>query len=258
MLRSYPYRFVVGLILLISSTAGSAADTRLTELRQQAQRFEHAEGVPRDLTRAHRLYCLAALQGDAQSMYQLGWLYLNGHGVTQHDGVAKDWLIRAQQHGDTFAERLLTHLKNTPAQTDTQCIPLDGKMPTRQQVESWVHLFAPEYELDAKLVLAVIATESNFNAQALSHKEAHGLMQLIPSTAARFNVDDIWDPVQNLNGGMAYLQWLMTEFDADVKLSLAAYNAGEKAVQRYGGVPPYAETQAYVHRILADYHDSPL
>jgi soluble lytic murein transglycosylase-like protein len=74
-------------------------------------------------------------------------------------------------------------------------------------------------------------------------------MQLIPATAERFGVKDVWDPEDNLRGGMAYLRWLLKRFDGDVKLTLAAYNAGEGAVDRHGGVPPYSETRAYVSRI---------
>ena len=75
-------------------------------------------------------------------------------------------------------------------------------------------------------------------------------MQLIPATASRFGVENTWDPEQNLHGGMAYLRWLLDHFDGDVKLALAGYNAGEGAVERHGGIPPYAETQAYVKRII--------
>jgi hypothetical protein len=84
---------------------------------------------------------------------------------------------------------------------------------------------------------------------ARSHKNAQGLMQLIPATARRFGVKDVWDPEQNLRGGMSYLRWLLDHFEGDVKLALAGYNAGEEAVRRYRGIPPYAETRAYVERI---------
>ena len=96
----------------------------------------------------------------------------------------------------------------------------------------------------------MVEAESNFNPQARSPKDAQGLMQLIPATADRFGVKDVWDPEQNLNGGMAYLRWLLDHFDGDVKLALAGYNAGEGAVEKHGGVPPYQETQSYVARIL--------
>jgi soluble lytic murein transglycosylase-like protein len=97
----------------------------------------------------------------------------------------------------------------------------------------------------------VIRTESNFNPAALSNKNAQGLMQLIPDTAARFNVRQPFDPEQNLRGGLAYLRWLLAYFEGDVSLVAAAYNAGEGAVNRYRGVPPYAETQGYVKRIIS-------
>jgi soluble lytic murein transglycosylase-like protein len=113
-----------------------------------------------------------------------------------------------------------------------------------------VRRLAPEYRLNPNLVLAVIEVESNFNPQAQSPKNAQGLMQLIPATAERFGVRNVWDPEQNVRGGMAYLRWLMRYFDGDLELVLAAYNAGEGAVERHGGIPPYAETEGYVRRII--------
>ena len=101
------------------------------------------------------------------------------------------------------------------------------------------------------LALAVIAVESAGRADAVSHAGAQGLMQLIPATAARFGVTDATDPVQNIRGGVAYLDWLMGQFDRDPLMVIAAYNAGEGAVRANGGVPPYAETRDYVPKVLA-------
>ena len=101
------------------------------------------------------------------------------------------------------------------------------------------------------LVLAVIGIESAGQADAVSHAGAVGLMQLIPATAERFGVSDSTDPVQNIKGGVAYLDWLLKEFDNDPIMVLAAYNAGEGAVRANGGVPPYAETRDYVPKVLA-------
>ncbi len=115
----------------------------------------------------------------------------------------------------------------------------------------YVRLLAPEYQLEPHLVLAFIATESNFDATAISPKNAQGLMQLIPETAARFGVRNAMDPAQNVRGGMAYLRWLMARFQGDVVLVAAAYNAGEGAVERYLGVPPFAETRQYVWKIVS-------
>lgn len=101
------------------------------------------------------------------------------------------------------------------------------------------------------LVLAVIGVESAGRVDAVSHAGAEGLMQLIPATAARFGVTDAKDPGQNIKGGVAYLDWLLTEFNRDPLMVLAAYNAGEGAVRANDGVPPYAETRDYVPKVLA-------
>ena len=97
------------------------------------------------------------------------------------------------------------------------------------------------------MVAAVISVESGFNEKAVSHKGAKGLMQLMPGTAKRYGVTDVFDPAQNIKGGTAYLKDLMLLFNNDVSLTLAAYNAGEQAVAKYGRkIPPYPETRDYV------------
>lgn len=106
-------------------------------------------------------------------------------------------------------------------------------------------------QVSPALALAVIAVESAGRPRAVSSAGAQGLMQLIPATAERFGVTDSMDPAQNIRGGVAYLHWLLDEFDGDVVLALAGYNAGEGAVRRNGGVPPFAETRDYVPRVLA-------
>jgi soluble lytic murein transglycosylase-like protein len=112
---------------------------------------------------------------------------------------------------------------------------------------------AGKYRLDPRLVLAVMQVESRFDAQARSPRNAQGLMQLMPDTARRFQVQDPSDPLQNLRGGMRYLRWLLDTYHGDVVLALAAYNAGEGSVDRHRGVPPFRETVAYVQRIRALY-----
>ncbi|MCI2392977.1 transglycosylase SLT domain-containing protein [Aliiroseovarius sediminis] len=101
------------------------------------------------------------------------------------------------------------------------------------------------------LVLALISVESGGRVDVKSHAGAQGLMQLIPDTATRFGVKDSTDPTQNIKGGVAYLNWLINHFQGDPILALAGYNAGENAVRDNGGVPPYAETRAYVPKVLA-------
>jgi hypothetical protein len=108
---------------------------------------------------------------------------------------------------------------------------------------------AEQHGVSAALIEAVIHVESNYRPQAVSPKGARGLMQLMPETAARFEVTDVFDPEQNIRAGTRYLAWLLELFGNDVQLACAAYNAGEKAVLRFGGVPPYPETQEYVRRV---------
>lgn len=105
------------------------------------------------------------------------------------------------------------------------------------------------FGVEAALIRAVVHAESWFEINAVSHAGAQGLMQLMPDTARRFGVRDVFDPVDNITGGVAYLAWLAEKFEQDFTRMVAAYNAGENAVSRHGGVPPYPETQEYVRRV---------
>ncbi|MGF1551371.1 MAG: lytic transglycosylase domain-containing protein [Paracoccaceae bacterium] len=109
---------------------------------------------------------------------------------------------------------------------------------------------AARHAVSNALIAAVIAVESAGRAGAISHAGAQGLMQLIPATARRFGVDDSFDPIQNVEGGTAYLSWLLNRFEQDPILALAGYNAGEGAVDKHAGVPPYKETRAYVVKVF--------
>ena len=120
---------------------------------------------------------------------------------------------------------------------------------TANDVAFLVSQYARQYRLDENLVFAVIKAESNFNPYAVSPAGARGLMQLMPGTAAEMRVTDIFDPAQNIAGGTQYLARMLKMFKNDRALALAAYNAGPGTVQRYGGVPPYKETQAYIKRV---------
>lgn len=111
-----------------------------------------------------------------------------------------------------------------------------------------------KYNVDPLLIYAQMNQESKFKQRAISHKGARGLMQLIPATAVRFGATDIYDPQQNIEVGVKYMRWLLNKFDGDVRLALAAYNAGENAVIKHGRqIPPYRETQNYVSKITARY-----
>jgi len=117
-----------------------------------------------------------------------------------------------------------------------------------------VYEAAAEHGLDPCLILSVMRAESGFNRMAISPKGASGLMQLMPATAARMGVQNIFDPRQNIQGGARYLRWLLNRLNGDLRLALAGYNAGEGAVEAYGNrIPPFQETQNYVRTIYTRY-----
>ena len=114
-----------------------------------------------------------------------------------------------------------------------------------------IRVSAQKHGVDERLIARVIAAESNFDPKAVSRKRALGLMQLLPETAARYAVVNVFDPAQNIEAGTHYLKDLLARYSGNVRFALAAYNAGPEMVDRYGGVPPFAETQNYVKRITA-------
>ncbi len=116
---------------------------------------------------------------------------------------------------------------------------------------------ARQHNIEPRLLRAIIQVESDFNPRAVSHAGAQGLMQLMPMTAKNYQVADVFEPRANIEGGIRYLQYLLRRFPGDMRRVLAAYNAGEHAVRRYNGVPPYPETQRYVERVMALYGRTP-
>lgn len=130
---------------------------------------------------------------------------------------------------------------------------LDDEVELTQPWHALIFKVANEYQVDHHLIKAFIYHESRFKMHAASKKGAIGLMQVMPNTARRFGFSDLHNPEINLRAGTAYLKWLLTYFGNNVALAAAAYNAGEGAVKRYGGVPPYQETQRYVANILGHY-----
>jgi len=131
-------------------------------------------------------------------------------------------------------------------------------VPTSSQYRAWwldpgvddiIRHYARQYGLEAALIKAVVRAESDFDPQAESHKGAKGLMQLIPETAADLDITDPFDPTESIRGGSRYLKQMLNRFGGDLDLALAAYNAGPSAVKRYGGVPPYSETERYIRKV---------
>jgi len=229
------------------------------ELTAWGRRYESGVGIPQDTKKALRLYCKAARNGDVEAKFRLGQIYAFGRGIEHDRELAAAWFYQAAQGRERKADTMLKILKVSGKPKRRADCPLglgsgtrvaSRPHPASGEVARMIRSMAPRYRLDPNLVLAVVEAESGFNPKALSPKNAQGLMQLIPETAERFGVRDVWDPEQNLRGGMAYLRWLLDRFEGDVKLALAGYNAGENAVERHGGVPPYQETQSYVKRIM--------
>jgi soluble lytic murein transglycosylase-like protein len=116
-----------------------------------------------------------------------------------------------------------------------------------------ISMVAARHQVDAALVKAIIMAESSYNPKAVSRRGARGLMQLMPQTARAFGVEDSFNPLQNINGGVRYFKKLTTLFDGDIMLALAAYNAGVTRVKRYNGIPPFEETRSYINLVLTYY-----
>lgn len=257
-------------VALLCSAAGCLArapervpdSTLAASLREEAIAYEHGEGVARDALRAAALYCNSARLGDMVAQYNLGWMYAHGRGVARDDPTAAFFFHAAAEQGLEVAVRMLqvvggatsevpVCMRAAPASAGTPAQPaVDYQKIAPRNILALVQKMAPQYQIDPQLALAIIAAESNFNPQALSPKNAQGLMQLIPETSERFNIQNPYDPAQNIRGGLTYLRWLLAYFEGDIALVAAAYNAGEGTVERYRGVPPYKETRAYVQRIL--------
>jgi len=251
---------------VVAAEEGPPENVLITLLRSEAADYEHGNGVERDGARAATLYCKAARLGDTESQFSLGWMYTNGRGVERNESLAAFFFQAAAEQGMEQAQRMLGTVGG-PTTNVPDCMrepapprprvvaaapraPVERVIAAPRSIADLVKKIAPEYRVPMQLVLAIIEAESNFDIVALSPKNAKGLMQLIPDTAARFNVRNPYDPAQNIRGGTAYLRWLLAYFEGDVTLVAAAYNAGEGTVERYRGVPPYVETRAYVRKIV--------
>lgn len=148
----------------------------------------------------------------------------------------------------TLFEKLLSQIE-TKGQNNESTLTASGE-PVSGDFSSLINQAAQKYNVDPGLVQAVIKAESNFNPNAVSSAGAQGLMQLMPSTASWLGVSNSLDPAQNIEGGTRFLSQLLDRYNGNVRLAVAAYNAGPGAVDKYNGIPPYQETQTYVNRVL--------
>ena len=232
---------------------------------------------------AARRYCEASRLGSTEGQYRLGMLYAFGKGVPADRKLAASLFSMASSQGHLEANKMLDTIQMSsnelPACVVTTALPeklpprpkpvpvaaaaaapiqpiddfVDALPESRRWIVPLVKTLGDWYSIDHRLVLSVIAVESNFKVSAESPKAAMGLMQLIPDTAARFNVKNAYDATQNVKGGIAYLRWLLSYYRGNISYALAAYNAGEGRVDRYKGIPPFPETRDYVARVLSLY-----
>jgi soluble lytic murein transglycosylase-like protein len=233
--------------LALISDRDADSESKVWHLQRAIWAHDHAV-EPRLLLGRHYL-----VQGEARAV---GGLFRDLEPVQQQSAQVLELVALAQLAAEEQAqERLRIAEQNRLAEEErarsSPSVDLGSR--GRRLIAAWVRKLAPRYGLDPRLVMAVIQAESNFNPGARSPANALGLMQLIPATAARFGVRNRADPIQNLNGGMAYLRWLLSFFEGELPLALAGYNAGEGSVVKYLGIPPFPETQAYVRKILRNY-----
>ncbi|WP_033137721.1 lytic transglycosylase domain-containing protein [Aeromonas finlandensis] len=224
-----------------------------------------------NLQRAIALYCVAASTGNPEGYFRIGRLLATGPASVRSARMANSYLAMAMRLGNQQAARYYNaRVGNAPmgdqcgigargGQGSYFALPstpfnleayLARQAPGKQKLATMLRHAAKRHQVDVRLVLAIAIAESNLESGAVSPKNAQGVMQLIPETQQRFGVTRPFDPAQNIKGGVSYLKWLDRRFDGNWVLISAAYNAGEKAVERYGGIPPYDETREYVKRVL--------
>ena len=237
---------------------------RLVALLEQAETMNHPPSGFRDPLGAVVLYCHASTMGSAEAFYRIGQLLRESNSPAYDPGLANAYLAQAAQLGHHAAADLLDPQVARPE------LPEDcsryarllnesrfdierflAALPAhKRKIANLIRSQSPHFGVDARFALAIALAESNLEATAVSPKNAQGVMQLIPDTQARFGVRKPFDPASNIRGALAYLRWLGTRFKGNWSLVAAAYNAGEGAVEKYDGIPPYAETRQYVARVL--------
>ncbi|KAA8731119.1 lytic transglycosylase domain-containing protein [Acinetobacter qingfengensis] len=183
-----------------------------------------------------------------------------GHLYVYKDATGTPLLTDKRQNHAHYKQVKVTYFSDSNVHRysnwgNSEAAVLPSFSKTKNAYDGIIKAAAQNYGVAEGLIKAVMHTESGFNATARSPVGAQGLMQLMPATARRFNVGNVYDPAQNIHGGARYLSWLIKRFNGNTTLALAAYNAGEGNVTKYGGIPPFKETQDYVRRVLSRYNN---
>jgi Transglycosylase SLT domain/Sel1 repeat len=261
------------ILLLIPAIAlsnrGSTDESQQQDLLAKATKLE-----PYNPWQAASIYCKIAKAGSTEAQYRLGMLYAFGQGVPGDRKVAASLFASAAQQGHQEAGNMLETIRYSSDKMP-DCVLTGVKPPhaprfgtfdgltlefaltrlskDRRWLINMVKQIAAWHQVDPEFALSIVSVESGFRQFARSSANAMGLMQLIPATAQRFNVKDAFDASQNVKGGVRYLRWLLDRYHGEIELVAAAYNAGEGAVDKYKGIPPYRETQDYVSKVLSRY-----
>lgn len=266
---------LLSLLLLIATVSASPANAeplaeapRVVAALEQGRAAETGKGVGKNLILAVRLYCDAAAMGSPEGFSRIGRVLATAPGNLRNPGMANAYLAMAASLGSDEALKYYDP-RHGNADIDGDCpasaslgatdvaesgFDVDAYLSTqpaaKQRIAGLIRKVAPKYDIDARFALAIAMAESNLDQTAVSPRNAQGVMQLIPATQERFGVTRPFDAEQNIKGALAYIRWLGKHFAGDWRLVAAAYNAGEGVVDRHNGIPPYAETQQYVRRVM--------
>lgn len=202
----------------------------------------------------HRLIITITILSTLSSLSYAGNLYVyrdqDGSALLTNKKIADG---NYRQEKVTYYPNTNVHAYNNWGNNEAAVLPSYSR--SKDAYDHIIRNAAQMHGVSEGLIKAIMHTESGFNPSARSPVGAQGLMQLMPATARRFNVSNAYDPVQNINGGVKYLSWLIKRFNGNTQLALAGYNAGEGNVDKYGGIPPFRETQDYVRRVMSRYNN---